>query len=85
MFTRWVTMISTMCAQIIGSDAFQELYSNDSSFEQIYVELISGGKRDNFIIINEYLFCGLQLCILGCTLREHIIWLLLDYVANLDI
>jgi hypothetical protein len=44
---------------VIGCNAFKKLYLNDSSFEQIYVELMDGGKRDNFIFVNGYLLYGL--------------------------
>lgn len=45
----WVALLITICTQVIGFDAFKKLYLNDSSFEQIYVELMDEEKRDNFI------------------------------------
>lgn len=71
--SRRVTLLSTIHTHVLGFDNLYELYSGDSSFEQIYAQLSKGGKQGNFIIINGYLFHGLQLCIPVFSLYEHII------------
>jgi hypothetical protein len=44
---------------VLGFDIFYELYSGDASFGQIYVELMEGAKRDNYVLLNGYFFHGL--------------------------
>lgn len=34
---------------------------------------MDGGKRDSLMLVNRYVFCGLQLCILDFSLQEYII------------
>jgi len=41
---------------VTGFDAFRELYLSDSSFKQIYVELMDGCMRDNLVLVNGYAF-----------------------------
>jgi hypothetical protein len=72
-FNKWVALLNIMCAQMIGFNAFKELYLRDLSFEHIYIELMDWGKRDHFVFMNDYLFHSLQLCIPDCSLWEHII------------
>ena len=45
-----------MCTQVTGFDAFRELYLGDSSFKQIYAELMDECKRDNLVLVNGYVF-----------------------------
>ena len=52
-----------ICINVPGFNTFCEFYSSDSSFRQIYVELSEGGKRESFILMNDYLFHGFHLCI----------------------
>lgn len=68
-----VTLLSTIRTHIPGFDTLCELYLADALFNQIYVDLLEGGKQDNYVLLNCYFFRGSQLCIPACSLREHII------------
>ena len=57
--SRYVTLLSAIHTHVLGFDIFYELYSGDASFGQIYVELVEGAKRDNYVLLNDYLFHGL--------------------------
>lgn len=52
--SRLVALLSSMHAQVTGFDAFKELYLEDSSFEQIYIELMNGDKRYHIELMNDY-------------------------------
>jgi hypothetical protein len=58
---------------MLGFDTSCELYSGDALFSQSYTELSEGGKRDNYVLLNGYLFHDLQLYVPIFSLREHII------------
>ncbi len=61
-----------MCANVVRFDTFKELYAGDPSFGKIYAE-VTTGERNDYVMLNGYLFRGLQLCIPDCSLREHIL------------
>ena len=61
-----------MRANVVGFDTFKELYTGDPSFGKIYVE-VTTGERNDYVMLNGYLLCGLQLCIPNCSLREQIL------------
>lgn len=68
-----LTLLSTIHTHILGFDTLCELYLTGALFNQIYDELLEGGKQDNYVLLNYYFFHGSQLCIPACSLREHII------------
>jgi hypothetical protein len=70
--SRRFTLLTTMHTKVVGFDTFRKLYTTDPSFRKIFAKL-SLSKRNDFVILNGYLFRGLQLCILDSSLREHII------------
>ena len=63
-----VTLLNIICAHVLGFDTFYEMYLNDSSFDYIYAELLEVVKRDNFMLLNNYFFHGLQLDVYVCSL-----------------
>ena len=65
-------LLTSMHANVVGFDTFKELYAGDPSFGKIYVEVTTGECND-YVMLNGYLFCGLQLCVLDCSLREKIL------------
>jgi len=70
---RHVTLLSTIYTYVLGFDTFYKTYPGDASFGQIYTELMEGGKQDNYVLLNAYLFHGLRLCVPVFFLQEHII------------
>ena len=70
--SRRVILLTTMHANMVGFNTFKELYMGDLSFGKIYVE-VTTGERNDYVMLNGYLFCGLQLCVLDCLLREKIL------------
>jgi len=65
-------LLTTMSTRVVGFDTFTDMYVADPSFGKIIQEVIDGHRSD-FILHNGYLFCGLQLCIPDCSLRQQII------------
>lgn len=70
--SRRIILLTTMRANVVGFDTFNELYAEDPSFEKIYVE-VTTGERNDYVLLNGYIFCGLQLCVSDCSLREQIL------------
>jgi hypothetical protein len=61
-----------MHTKVVNFDTFRELYTTNPSFGKIFSKL-SLSKCSDYVILNGYLFCGLQLCISDSSLREQII------------
>lgn len=61
-----------MNTKMAGFDTFKDLYARDNLLGKIFMEATEG-KHDSFILHDDFLFNGLQLSILDCSLREHII------------
>jgi len=72
---RHMTLLSTICTYVLEFDTFYKTYSGNVSFGQIYTELMEGGKQDNYVLLNAYIFHGLRLyvSIFYFFLQEHII------------
>jgi len=70
--SRRVALITTIHTKVVGFDTFRELYTTYPSFRKMFAE-VSVSKRNDYVILNGYLFCGLQLCIPDNSLREQII------------
>jgi len=70
--SRQIILLTTMRANVVGFNTFKELYAGDPSFGKIYIEVTTGECND-YVMLNSYLFHGLQLCIPDCSLREQIL------------
>lgn len=51
-----VTLLSTIHTHMPGFDTLCELYLADALFNQIYVELLEGGKQEKYVLLNCYFF-----------------------------
>jgi hypothetical protein len=54
-----VVLLTTMHVKVMGFDTFLKIYKE-----------LSEGEYNDYVMLNGYLFCGLQLCILDCSLKE---------------
>jgi len=70
--SRRTLLLTTLSTRVAGFDTFADMYAADPSFGKIIQE-VTDGLRSDFILHNGYLFCGLQLCIPDCSLRQQII------------
>ncbi|XP_022857919.1 uncharacterized protein LOC111378866 [Olea europaea var. sylvestris] len=70
--SRRTLLFTTMSTMIVRFEAFPDMYVADPSFGKIIREATDNHRHD-FILHNGYLFHGLQLCILDCSLRQQII------------
>jgi hypothetical protein len=70
--SRRVALLTTMHTKVVGFNTFRELYTTDPSFEKIFAKVFVS-KRNDYVILNGYLFLGLQLCIPDSSLSEQII------------
>jgi hypothetical protein len=70
--SRRVALLTTIHTKVMGFDTFRELYRANPSFGKIFAK-VSVSKRSDCVILNGYLFHGLQLCIPYSSLREQII------------
>lgn len=61
-----------MSTQVNGFETLKDMYLKDPSFCKSFQEVTTGHYGD-FILHNGYLFRGLQLCLLDCSLWQHII------------
>jgi hypothetical protein len=61
-----------MHTKVVGFGTFGELYTTYPSFGKIFAE-VSVSNHGNYVVLNGYLFYGLQLCIPDSSLREQII------------
>lgn len=74
-----VTLLSTIHTHMPGFDTLCELYLADALFNQIYAELLEGGKQEKYVLLNCYFFRGSQLCIPAC-FYENISFM--NYIMN---
>lgn len=51
-----VTLLSTIRTHMPGFDTLCELYLADALFNQIYAELLEGGKQEKYVLLNCYFF-----------------------------
>lgn len=65
-------LLTDMRTTVPGFDTFRDLYSTDSFFSTILAKL-SNGSFENFILVDGFLFKGLQLCVPECSLRRQLI------------
>ncbi|KAE8710906.1 putative CCCH-type zinc finger family protein [Hibiscus syriacus] len=70
--SRRTLLLTTMSTKVAGFETFTDMYAADPSFGRIFQEVTEGHCHD-FVLHNEYLFRGLQLCIPDCSLRQQII------------
>ncbi|KAE8681373.1 putative CCCH-type zinc finger family protein [Hibiscus syriacus] len=70
--SRRTLLLTTMSTKVAGFETFTDMYAADPSFGRIFQEVTEGHRHD-FVLHNGYLFCGLQLCIPDCSLRQQII------------
>jgi hypothetical protein len=54
-----IVLLTTMHVKVMGFDTFLKIYKE-----------LSKGEHNDYVMLNTYLFCGLQLCILDCSLKE---------------
>lgn len=67
--SRQVALLTTMHTKVVDFDTLRELYTANPSFGKIFAE-VSVSKRNDYVILNGYLFRGSQLCIPDSSLRE---------------
>lgn len=66
------SLLTTLHTSVPGFASFSELYVSDPFFGKIVLE-VRDGSRDDFTLVDGFLFRGNQLCLPDCSLRLRVI------------
>ncbi|CAA7042010.1 unnamed protein product [Microthlaspi erraticum] len=66
------TLLTTMHTSTVGFSVLPDIYPTDSFFGKIWRD-VQSGQEDRYLIVDGFLFRGVQLCIPECSLRLQVI------------
>lgn len=66
------SLLTTMHTSVMGFASFSDLYESDAYFGKIWLE-VRDKTRDDFTLVDGFLFKGNQLCLPDCSLRLRVI------------
>lgn len=66
------SLLTTLHTSVTGFSSFSDLYESDPFFGKVLAE-VKTGSRDDFSLLDGFLFRGSQLCIPDCSLRLRMI------------
>ena len=69
-------LLHTMRVEVLGFDRLKFAYSSCPDFRVVYSELLASNRRPyvDFVLYDDYLFRGSQLCISQTSLRDFLVW-----------